>query len=177
LKAFLTRRVERYRPSYGRKEVNQPRQCVFIGTTNKAVYLRDETGGRRYWPMKVSQIDIHALACDRDQLFAEAVKLYRDGAPWWPNEAFEREHITPQQEARFETDIWEESVAEWLRNRSNVTLGEVAVGALGFETKRITTADHRRLAAVLTRLGWARLLDEDGKGKVEWNGRRPWVRA
>ena len=50
LKAFLTQAEERFTPNYGR-------QCVFIGTTNKTVYLRDETGGRRFWPVKVSTID------------------------------------------------------------------------------------------------------------------------
>lgn len=156
LKAFMTRQVERYRPAYGRKEVVQPRQCVFIGTTNKEQYLRDETGGRRYWPVTCGQINIDALKCDRDQLFAEAVDRYRHGEQWWPDAAFEREHIHQEQEARFEADPWEEPIAEWLRSRERVTVFEVARGALFKETGTIGTADRNRITAVLQRLGWMR---------------------
>jgi predicted P-loop ATPase len=168
LKAFISRPVERYRPSYGRKEVIQPRQCVFIGTTNKEAYLRDETGGRRFWPVKVGRVDTDALAQDRDQLFAEAVALYREGAKWWPDEAFEREHIKPQQEARFEADLWEESIREYLTGRTKALVGEIAKGALGFEQKcRVGRHDQLRITTALERMGWARL-KKDRDGNIYW---------
>lgn len=170
LKAFISRPVERYRPSYGRKEVIQPRQCVFIGTTNKEVYLRDETGARRFWPVRVGTVDTDALEQDRDQLFAEAVHLYRSGAQWWPDSAFEREHIKPQQETRFEADAWEEMIAEYLTGKSRTTVGEVARDGLHIETARISTADQRRVASAMERLGWTR------QGK-DWKGRIAWVRS
>jgi predicted P-loop ATPase len=167
LKAFLTRRTERYRPSYGRKEVIQPRQCVFVGTTNKETYLRDETGGRRFWPVKITTIDIDALAEDRDQLFAEAVRLYHVGVPWWPDADFERQHIAPEQDARFEPDAWEEAIRPWLAHQDRVLVGEIARGPLGMELARIGRADQNRITAILERLGWRRLA-KDWKGNVHW---------
>jgi predicted P-loop ATPase len=170
LKAFISRAVDRYRPSYGRKEIIQPRQCLFVGTTNKKVYLRDETGGRRYWPVACGDtVDTAGLAAVRDQLFAEAVKLYRDKVQWWPDRKFEREFIKPQQEARYEVDAWEEVIANYLASSTKVTVGEVAQQALNFEKAKIGTAEQRRITAAMERLGWKRL-------KVDWTGRIPWVR-
>jgi predicted P-loop ATPase len=172
LKAFITRTTERYRPSYGRKEVIEPRQCVFIGTTNRDTYLRDETGGRRFWPVKVGIIDIDALKRDRDQLFAEAAVMYRQGERWWPDKTCEQKHIMPEQAARYEADIWEDNVRDFLLDKVKVTVGQVAVDGLGFQTARIARSDQNRIMATLDRVGWKRESD-----KTDWQGKRWWIKA
>jgi predicted P-loop ATPase len=166
LKAFVSRTVERYRPPYGRKEVIEPRQCLFIGTTNQSNYLRDETGARRFWPVKVGKIDTDALAHDRDQLFAEAVHLYRAGARWWPDQEFEREHIKPQQDDRFEGDPWDDAISAYVASLQRVRVTDVAIGALSLEKSKVGTPEQRRIAAVLIKLGWKSKRDANGRWYV-----------
>src|SRR5262249_37338317 len=114
----------------------------------------DETGGRRFWPVKCGDIELDGLAEDRDQLFAEAVHAYQQDELWWPDKAFERDHIAPQQEARYEGDAWEDAIAAHLAGVSRTTIANVAVNALGFQTNRLRTADQRRISAIMTKLGW-----------------------
>jgi len=159
LKAFVTRPIEQYRPSYGRQDVFEPRQCVFIGTTNASVYLRDSTGGRRFWPVKVAEIKLDELARDRDQILSEALSLYRGGLPWWPDREFEEAFIAPEQDARYEADEWETIVEGYLRvaNFSRTTLVEVAKDALKFNEDKLSIADQRRISRAMERAGWKRI--------------------
>ena len=132
--------------------------------------LRDETGGRRFWPVKTGNVDVEALARDRDQLFAEATKVYHDGEQWWPDKVFERDHVAPEQEARFEVDAWEESISTYLGAETEVTIGQVARGALGIDVPRLGRAEQNRISAALQRLGWKR------EPKKDWQGKRWWSR-
>lgn len=156
LKSFITRPLEHYRPPYARLYVDEPRQCLFIGTTNKDTYLKDESGGRRFHPLRAIKINLNVLESIRDQLLGEAVYLYRQGEPWWPSAAFEAEHIAPQQTARYDADAWNEPVGAYLKGKTSVTLMEVANLALHISTDRLGTADQNRIKRSLADLDWER---------------------
>lgn len=170
LKSFISRQVERYRPSYGRKEVIELHQNVFIGTTNKSIYLRDETGARRFWPIKVNMVDVAGLRVARDQLFAEAVAAFNAGEQWWPDQEFEQEHIKPQQDDRFEGDPWEEAIRAYVATHSRVRVTDIARDVFMIETAKIGTAEQRRIAAVLTGMGWTPIRDWQGRGYASPSG-------
>ncbi len=75
-KAFITRTHGQERPLYNQLEVVLPRQCVFVGTTNLGVYLRDDTGNRRFMPVEVGRLNFERLFAEREQLWAEALFIY-----------------------------------------------------------------------------------------------------
>jgi predicted P-loop ATPase len=184
LKAFITRPIEKFTPKYGRREVAERRQCVFVGTTNPdgMGYLKDATGGRRFWPVAVgNSVDVDGLSRDRDQLFAEAVMAYESGEQWWPDRAFEAEYAAPEQQARFEGDAWDDSIRRYLAGedpsagdfsdvsdakdaknagrktpepRVRTTLLKVATDALLMNTGRVNQDVQRRISKCLRRLGW-----------------------
>ncbi|KUF08639.1 VapE domain-containing protein [Pseudoponticoccus marisrubri] len=144
LKAFLSGAVDRVRLPYAKRDEAFARQCVFVGTTNDDQFLRDATGGRRFWPVMVGKvIGADALAAERDQLFAEAFAAYTDEEPWWLDRDFEAEHAKPVQNAARESDSWVDKVAEWLdlpsdeldeeSNRTTeVTISEVLGGRVEY---------------------------------------------
>jgi len=99
VKSFLSKKDDQFRASYGRNVGKYPRKCVFFGTTNEFDYLKDVTGGRRFWPVTASIIQpkksvFTDLTDDEvDQVWAEAVVKWRGG---------ETIFLTPELEAEAE---------------------------------------------------------------------------
>ncbi|GBZ47920.1 TPA: hypothetical protein OVR50_000877 [Staphylococcus aureus] len=96
IKHFISKQVDRFRVAYGHYIEDFPRQCIFIGTTNKVDFLRDETGGRRFWPMTVNpervEVNWSKLTKEEiDQIWAEAKYYYEQGEELFLNPELEEE--------------------------------------------------------------------------------------
>lgn len=168
VKAFMSRGVDHYRPSYGRRSIDVARQCVFVGSTNRDDYLQDETGNRRFWPVKVGAIDVAGLAKERDQLWAEAVAAYGRGEQWWLEKSQETLAQAEQLE-RVTVDPWEAPVADHVAVLRFVVIDDL-FSMLQIPKERWSVKDQKRLAAILRRLGFVRGKEERNRGAPRRNG-------
>ena len=171
IKAFMSRTSDRFRPPFGKRVIQCPRQCVFAGTVNHTEYLRDETGARRFWPVLCGSIDIEALARDRDQLWAEAKQRYSAGEKWWLDTAALIEIAAEEQAARYQGDPWEEVMAPWLEVRSSTSVSEVLEKCVSKPQAQWTQADKNRVGRCLRALGWERYRERE-RERLEWRWRR-----
>ena len=174
-KQFFSSKEDRYRPSYGRRVMAFARQCVFGGSTNQDGYFKDPTGNRRYWPVVCHKPDLVALRRDRDQLWAEALHLYREGVKWWVLED-EKVLFEAEQEARYTGDAWEDAIREWLLEEKALndfhTTVEIMRGALKMDYVQMKPPEQTRVGVVMARLGWKRVRRQTG-GQRQWGYLRP----
>jgi putative DNA primase/helicase len=177
VKAFIAKQVDTFRPSYGRFSKPHPRQCVLVGTTNSEAYLRDHTGNRRFWPVRCKQADLKALRRDRDQLWAEALTAYRNGEQWWLEQA-ETDLAREEQAERFEHDVWQDRVNDYLENitKERVTGLDIMENCLELPSSQQNVVTGRRVSQIMTEAGWERAnkritrKDKEGKHRkvYEW---------
>lgn len=166
IKQIITKRVDRYREKYGRTALDHPRSCILVGTTNESEWIKDQTGGRRFWPVKCGRIDFEALKKDREQLFAEAL---------WRLDEGDEGYIVPEEETkalqdeRRESHPWEEALETELRGRESVTLND-AMTYLKIPVERMNSASGKTVAHILRRLGFsAKVSRIQGELKRIWN--------
>jgi predicted P-loop ATPase len=170
IKSFLSRSIDRFRPPYGRRTVEQPRQCVFAGTVNDNEYLRDETGGRRFWPLRCNAVDIVALAASRDQLWAEARDRYLADESWWLDSAELTTSAAEEQETRRHRDPWESLILDYLLGKSSTSVNEILDEKLNIAAGDRTQLHANRVASSLKAAGWVRYNARSGLNR-EWRYR------
>jgi len=160
VKNFISARQDTYRPSYGRRAKDFPRQCVFAGTTNESQYLEDHTGNRRFWPIQTPRIDVAGIARDRDQLWAEARVRYQRGEHWHADTSEFRALCEAEQADRRPQDPWLPLLEEWLaapiREGGGFTTATVLTGACGVDKSDVNTRLETRLATLMKQLGWVK---------------------
>ncbi|MEN8502034.1 MULTISPECIES: VapE domain-containing protein [Paraburkholderia] len=162
-KSFFATETDRFRNFYGKRATDVHRQGVFAGSVNFDTYLKDESGNRRYWPIRVGgPVDIEALRRDRDQLWAEAVHLYRRRVIWHVTEE-ERPLFEIEQTERYEGDVYEDKIARAIEYSSRTTMEEILADVLKLDTSKWTLPEQRRVGKALKSLGWVRKRESTGK--------------
>jgi len=151
----ITKRVDRYRSKYGRFSADHPRRCVFAATSETDDYLPEMRGIRRYWPLRCGQIDLDSLRMQREQLFAEAVHVYRTGGK---HHEMPADETVRQQQMRAVADEWTEDVMKWAAPMGQlgkpVYPPDILRDVLGFHTKELTRANGMRVSTILKSHGW-----------------------
>lgn len=165
IKAFLSRSTDRYRPPYGKNAIDAPRQVIFAGSVNESEYLKDSTGGRRFWPVKCGEVfDLAGLQADRDQLWAEAVARYKAGEKHWLDEPELVQAAADQQAERFDGDAWQERIEHWLilNAKASATTEQILEHCLDMKVKDWNHSAKIRIARCMAALGWEKKQVRDG---------------
>lgn len=156
INAFITKRDAFFRAPYDVVPERHWRQSVFAGTSNKHHYLKDETGGRRFWPVHCTRIDLEGLARMRDMLWGEAFHLFKAGARWHPvgDEvgAFQQE-----QAKRFQGHHpWHDVLAGWASQdgQQYVSLPHLLEHVLGITKDKWKGNERAILNKIMHQLRW-----------------------
>ncbi len=185
VKSFISSMKDRFRASFDRRPKDYPRQCTFIGTTNEDHYLVDQTGNRRFWPIRVTrQVDNEWLRQNRDQLFAEALLCLEHGERFHPTPAEQRELFDPQQQQRQIESAIQAACLRYLYDEKAKFSGAIDNGTLvneitasellarvGVTIDKQTHVVLRQCTAALRQAGWERF--RSNRGDRPWMFRRP----
>ncbi len=179
-KAFVAMQTDRIRAPYGKRIEEFPRQSVFAGTTNLDEYLRDLTGNRRFWTVKLTRekIDFDGVSAVRDQLFAEAVAMYKMGEPLYLDNEKSEKQAHEEQKERLTVDEWQGAVRRVVSRADFPTDGfeisEVASQMAEFGAHKLSPTDGHRIARCLRMMGFERFRTSQPPRRKMWRSGPLW---
>jgi len=160
LKRFITCVSDRMRPAYARTTQDFPRQCIFIGTINPENgrgYLKDPTGNRRYWPLRVEAVDFVRLREDMDQIWAEALQVYKSGKCKLYLDTKELQDFAHNEaEERFETDPLQEIIENYVLEKEIdvITTVQITQDILMMPISKLDKFFSMRISCAMNRIGF-----------------------
>lgn len=164
VKSFLTRQNDRYRMPFDKRVSDHPRQCIFIGTTNKEQFLTDKTGNRRFYPVRVSQTGSELYKKENEvrhaieQCWAQAKALYDAGklTPYADPEM--QDIIFKRQSDATEDDYRTGVIRDFLETREEVCIPMLWYEALKMKSdSRPTKRESNDIALIMQGMtGWER---------------------
>ena len=166
LKGIMSTRIDRVRLPYGRVTEEHPRQSVFAGTTNRDDWQADDTGARRFWPVRCGFLNPDWLRENREQLFAEAVARFKAGEDWWSVPVLQ---ASTEADERRPEDPWEEIIGSYMEPQRTYSAREILGGPLQIDIKDQSNAAAKRVGVILRRLGWSSYVARaDGSTVKRW---------
>lgn len=175
VKRFLAAQEDKLRLPWDKTTARLPRGCVFAGTVNPdgVGWLTDPTGGRRFWPVAVTEIDIDGLRRDAAQLWAEArVRMEAGEAIWFEDETvLDMAHEAVMN--RTVEDAWADKIDKFIAGCDRVTMSDILTEGLSLDVSRHDLNAMRRIGGHLTKRGWRKIQPKDSKGKTLRMWQRP----
>lgn len=141
LKGFITMSSVSERKAYGHYPIRKPVVTSFIGTVNMGStgFLVDETGSRRFYAVTLTKIDYgYSATIDVDQLWAQAVAMYRNGESWRLSEAMTAKQAELNRRYESETDI-----LDWLLQFYEITRDPKDFQSIPDMTAKLQEAGYR----------------------------------
>lgn len=157
LKACLSRQRDEARLAYGHKNTRVARQFVIIGTTNETEgYLKDATGNRRFWPVRIQRFDLARLRADRDQLWAEAAEAEALGESIRLDPRLYEAAALEQEQRLAGDDPLVDVLQRALGNRTGKLRVSDAYLICGLEAGKVNQDQITRFGKAIRELGWER---------------------
>lgn len=157
IKAWITRTHEEWTPKFVEMSRVMPRRCVFVGTTNEDEFLVDQTGNRRWLPIKVHDCRIELLKEHIEQVWAQGAVMFKEHGVMW------QDAVRLADDTREEHMVYDDTMVDSVRDAltAHSFIGKTAIRLLDvakelFDGKVPSRADQHRIADALRSIGYER---------------------
>lgn len=175
VKNWITIEKDEVQKKYKNQITTYPRQFILAGTTNESAWLRDPTGNRRFLPVKCGnqKFNIEGLRAVREQLWAEAVHLHKEGFATMIDHGSDLEAMAASEQAsRMIEDVWAEPILSAIKDMRCVTTNEI-LQLITVDIARRDELSARRVSRILRAAQWEQKQDWiHGRNVKRWQNPR-----